>query len=180
MVDISKLIFVSKIKFTKEFNIIDIAVNGSSSTYALYLNGLTIGTRSEEFSATSLGVSSQSIQGIALQTTQRTNLVTNPSFETNTTGWTGTGLSRVAGGYVGSYSLQSITTALDQLAQIALDVAASITYTASGYVLAEAGKKFRILITERNAANGFIGQSLSDDITGTGAWQRVSVTRPFG
>lgn len=56
----------------------------------------------------------------------------------------------------------------------------SQTYTASVWVKAEAGKVFRLRLLEYTFGLVYVGETNSADTTGTGSWQRVSVTRTFG
>lgn len=114
--------------------------------------------------------------------TVRENLVTNPSFEVDTTGWVSSAtITRVnTESYVGSWCLQVVHTALDQVSYIANTVTASQTYVSSAWVKAEAGKTFRIELREYTSGGVIVGTTSSSDITGTGAWQRVEISRTFG
>lgn len=110
----------------------------------------------------------------------RTNLVANPSLETNTTGWVlsgaGTTISR-SNDYAafGGHSLKVITDSgvADQGAYYStLALAALSTYTASAYVYAPLGAAYKL------RAYDFTNTTTRADttFTGTGAWQRVEVT----
>jgi hypothetical protein len=112
--------------------------------------------------------------------TVRTNLVTNPNFETNTTGWTGTISRSTTEAYIGSASGQMPFTAASDNGPYTIATATpSAANTLSAYVKAEAGKLFRMRVLEYNGAT-YVAESSTGTITGTGSWQRVSVTRTFG
>lgn len=121
------------------------------------------------------------------------NYCVNPSFDTDTSGWTASAM--VAGhgrsstrSYTGSHSLWGVAT--DNIGDsmytntVAYDVDAGATYTASAYVWVPAGvvaANFRD--GSRNlwtvAANGTIPslvRSVNIDFTKTNQWQRISVS----
>jgi hypothetical protein len=126
-------------------------------------------------------VTNPSMEATSGFSTVRTNRVTNPSFEVNVAGWVGTGLSRTtAQFYVGSASGQMAFTALVDNGPYTITTAtASVANTVSAYVKAESGKLFRMRVLEYNGAT-YVGESSTGNITGTGDWQRVSITRTFG
>lgn len=75
----------------------------------------------------------------------RTNLITNPSFETNTTGWAaiaGATISRVAGGVSGGFCLQVINTVTlgDGARTVDIPVQAGKVYRAEAMVRMAAGQ----------------------------------------
>jgi len=124
----------------------------------------------------------------------RTNLINNPSFETNTTGWatTNVNLARVTTDfYVGSASLQiTSASATDTFARARLftrlTAIAGSPYTASVYLKNTAGnnRQHRISLWWRDSGGTLISAT---DSTGTtlnvgGAWQlfTVSGTAPAG
>lgn len=118
---------------------------------------------------------------IKLGRSVRTNLITNPSFETNTTGWVAfqsTITRDTSEFYIGSASLKSVFTGVGS-SSIVADVTASQTYTASIWVKVPAGNAFRLDLTERTSASDYVGIAQTT-ATGTGAWQRVTATRTFG
>jgi hypothetical protein len=121
-------------------------------------------------------------------TTTRTNLVPNPNFETNTTGWAFAAMSGAritTSSYIGSASLQlTSTSASDVASRTAYDpntvIGAGATLTASCYVFNFAGNNrgHRIDIRCFTSGGGVAGV-----ITGTATvvnvgsgWTRLSVT----
>ncbi len=117
----------------------------------------------------------------------RTNLITNPSFETNTTGWaaySGATANRTtpAGVPSGSYGL-GITTpgaaVREGTVTSLITVSASTTYTAAVWVYANTGVRGEIRLLSYTAASAFV-TATTVAFTGNNAWQRVSVTQAFG
>jgi hypothetical protein len=117
----------------------------------------------------------------------RTNLVPNPSFETNTTGWVAASLSLLrvtTDSFVGSASMQMTSTsnvALD--ARTAYDpntlVIAGQVYTASAYLKNTAGnnRSHSIQIRWFNSGGALISTSSTTIAINVGSpWTRVSVT----
>lgn len=111
----------------------------------------------------------------------RTNLVTNPSFETNATGWAALGAGVTAtrvttDSYEGTASLEVVTpgTVAEEGVQLSPDLTAPTVgevFTASAYVKFPAGKTIRAYLTETGVA------FTTADVVATGRWQRISVTR---
>jgi len=106
-----------------------------------------------------------------------TNLVTNPSFELGTTGWTaGAGtLARstddpVSGLYNGKYTPSAAVN--DGVYVQACSATAGVTYTFSFYFKGESGVTYRAALT--NA--GFTNVSTYTEFTGDGEWHRYAVT----
>lgn len=115
----------------------------------------------------------------------RENLVTNPSAEVNTTGWTATGSSTLARvgteSYIGGFALELVSTLIDDTIESSfIAVGASTTYTASVWVKGEVGKLLRIDLSEFTSADVLVGQTAGTVVTATGNWQRISVSRAFG
>lgn len=114
-------------------------------------------------------------------TTVRTNLITNPSFEANTTGWTANGATatRVTTEAVrGTASAQvAVTSVYGNIFSDKFPITASATYTASGYIKAAAGVTVEFRLFEYDSSNASIGTNTFVAVNGNGAWQRVSVTR---
>jgi hypothetical protein len=117
-----------------------------------------------------------------------TNLLSNPGFETDTTGWGGAGapvgtISRVTTEkYVGTASLRVDCSgaATNQGTFINANrpaLVSGMTYTASVWVKGEAGKRIHLEIRELTAAFGLIASTSSSIITATGSWERISVSR---
>ena len=116
-----------------------------------------------------------------------TNLCTNPSFETNTTGWTAVDATLTQTNeqaYVGSYGLRIVNTTSNTAAS-AYDVIATgaplaqDTYTAQAWVYINAdnvGKTVGIQITELGGAQGSANTSTTITPTAVG-WYFLSVTR---
>jgi hypothetical protein len=109
----------------------------------------------------------------------RTNLVTNPSFETNTTGWnavSGASLSRVTTeAYVGTSSLKVDTsTTVGSGVNIQPSTPSNGQHIASVWVKAPAGTQMRARLSDVTTS------SPTTNFTANGAWQRVitpAVTR---
>jgi hypothetical protein len=129
---------------------------------------------------------SNALMKFASTTSVRTNLVPNPSFETNTTTWTSTGtLTRVSTqSKFGTYCGQVVCTATNQTLGILSAnfpaVSASTVYTASLWFDGEAGKTVTFEIREADAAKATITTTVIP-YTATGEWQRFSgtvTTRP--
>lgn len=105
----------------------------------------------------------------------RTNLVTNPSFEVNTTGWANSGgtMTRVSDAYTGSYCLQLASTAANQVVYLNPQPAglASTQYTASAYVKGSGSVQMSLA----SIPGGNIFAS-STTVNLTSSWQKISVT----
>lgn len=120
----------------------------------------------------------------------RRNLVLNPSFETNTTGWSGAGstaatISRVTSGFFdGTAALQVVCggTISLQGAYIPtkISVSSNKAYTFSAYVKGEAGKFLRLDVTDYNASNTALTTTSSTLVPTTGSWQRLRITKTMG
>lgn len=85
-----------------------------------------------------------------------TNLITNPSFETNTTGWTGTSATiaqSTAFEYVGASSLKVTPSTNTGKVSFTATTVASTVYRFSAYVYTEQNKNLRVSITTP-ATNG--------------------------
>lgn len=117
--------------------------------------------------------------------TVATNLVTNPSFEIDTTGWSVLGSGTIARTtsekYVGAASLQVATTAIDARALSAKysGATANATHTGSLWVKGEAGKQVRLILFEYNSADTQVASTFSSAVSMTGAWQRISISATF-
>jgi hypothetical protein len=130
------------------------------------------------------------VQGILAgytTTTTRTNLVTNPNFETNITGWSGLNSATIvrttADFYIGTASLQitnsaSVNSGFSTTAITNTNVTAGQTYTFSGYMKAQTGTipNMNIFIIWYNSSLGEISRSISATATATTTWSRMSVT----
>jgi hypothetical protein len=117
----------------------------------------------------------------------RTNLVANPSFETNTTGWAATGATGAVTRtttqfYIGSNSVQrSITAAGTAYVQLNIvgniPVTASSTYTLSAYARSSVARSTQVIMQWRTAANVFISNTNGATAnTSTTAWTRYIAT----
>lgn len=107
-------------------------------------------------------------------TTTRTNLVPNPSFETNTTGWAVSGAAGSVArsttySYVGTSSAErSVTgTGTANIQSSTIAVTAGATYIGSGYVRSTVARSSRLVINWYTAALGFISQSIGTSVTST-------------
>lgn len=114
----------------------------------------------------------------------RTNLVTNPSFETNTTGWTASSSSiarTTSQYYVGSACLLVTPSASNGGAVSPLATTTpSATHTVSAWVRGSAGDNIRLELNERTSGDTTLVGTTTTNLTLTGAWQRISATRLFG
>jgi hypothetical protein len=133
-------------------------------------------------------------------TVLRTNLVPNPSFETNTTGWTAgsnTVLTRVTGGdSTGSHAQGSAEGALTRTGSTGtaqattatgtsgIPVTAGEVYTVSGYFnrVTSPARTVTIAVIWYNAAGSVISTSTPPGVADTNVWTRFSaqVTAPAG
>lgn len=106
-----------------------------------------------------------------------TNLITNPSAEEATTGWTATGGSRArstaqaARGYA-SIAVTPTAGTADGVYYGTISLTIGLTYTMSVDVLGVAGVPYRIYFA--STAGVVLGTPY--EFVGTGAWQRVEVT----
>ena len=118
------------------------------------------------------------------------NLTTNPSIETNTTGWGAwqSTLARtaVADAPNGSWAMkvsQATGTyyTLDDTPDTVPTATAAAKYTGTAYVKAATasavGKPVRIVVRERTAAGAWIGETTSTAVTLTNTFQPITVTR---
>jgi hypothetical protein len=120
----------------------------------------------------------------------RTNLLTNPNFEVNATGWGGTGAASVSrvttDAYIGTASAQVVLTnpgngaGLQNFgnAPIRVKVSPSTTYTISAYVKQTAGASMAVDIDTfyYNSAQTSISSSDGPNTTLTANWQRITRT----
>ncbi len=116
-----------------------------------------------------------------------TNLVGNPGFETNTTGWnnngrTGIVLARVAGGHSGGFSAQLSNTTTSTSPDCTLNdspnwvkTTLARTYLTGSWVRADtAGAKLNIKVREYNNSV-FVAQQVAS-VTLSTSWQQVQVS----
>lgn len=119
----------------------------------------------------------------------RTNLITNPSFGANTTGWTavsGPGLSPAnfertsTQSYYGPTSLAVLcdsNTNVQGIQTVAQPAKASGAYTASAYVKGFNGTKLVLSLREYNAAGVLVGTTASEVRTLDDGWVRLHSSR---
>jgi hypothetical protein len=119
----------------------------------------------------------QEARGITLQMDPtRTNLLINPSFETNTTDWSGIMTRVTTDYYVGTASAKMICTAIDnQMYTSKYSAPVGVAYTGSAYVKGEVGKSIKLGVSAWDATNTYLGNKYAT-VTATGSWQRISVT----
>jgi hypothetical protein len=103
----------------------------------------------------------------------RTNLITNPSFETNTTSWTASGGSiarSTTQQYHGAYSLAITPTAgtTDGAYYGTVSLTSGVTYAVSGKVLGIAGVPYKLSVATTGGSD-----LVTKTFTGTGYWQWV-------
>lgn len=122
----------------------------------------------------------------------RTNLLANPSFETNITGWINAGnpVSSVTQDYAPVYSgTKSLRVTCDgavanqgAFTNIRTPVKPSRYYTASVWVKADIGKTMRVELGEWDAGTNIVGGGRTSGVpvVGTGEWMRLSVSRLMG
>lgn len=130
-----------------------------------------------------------SIDPTAVKTT-KTNLVLNPSFETNTTGWTSTGITQTritTDSVFGSASDQAVATStatnigmvLTRNATYAIPITPNNTYTINVYMKRTVGTRttnFRF-ITKATAASGTAIETFtSGNISASNAWEKLTIT----
>jgi len=118
--------------------------------------------------------------------TGTTNYLLNPSAETNTTSWWAVAgsvtISRTEVHRVGDYALSVMTNGAvsgQGVAHNSVDVTPNNTYNFSAWIKGENGDDLYLLATERNAADGYVSQSIVN-FTATGEWQRISTSMAFG
>jgi hypothetical protein len=129
----------------------------------------------------------QWVLGNYTTTSTRTNLITNPSFETNTTPYSainGATIVRTTSEfYSGTASLQvtnsaSTSTGFSGYSAATLSVSEGLSYTLSYYVKAQTATipSMYCFIVWLNSGGSEISRNNSAQITATTTWQRVSVT----
>ena len=119
-----------------------------------------------------------------------TNATLNPSFETDTTSWTGAGspvgvISRTTSQFhSGSAALQIAVdgTVSKQGAFIngRTTISPNIAYTGSIWVKGDVGKVVAIELGEITSGGTLIGRTTPAGVTMTGNWQRITATRTMG
>ncbi len=118
------------------------------------------------------------------------NLLANPSFETNLTGWSGYQATLVreaqagapAGGYVAKVTRSSGTSfTIDDGARAVPSLVAGTTYTAEIWVKAASassvGKPIQIKLRERTASGTVVADVGSPNVALTNSWQKLTLTR---
>jgi PKD repeat protein len=133
------------------------------------------------------GQSSSASTLVSVKTPTGTNLVGNPGFETNTTGWnnsgrTGVTLTRVSGGHSGSYAAALTNTTSATVPDCTLNdspnwvtTTQASTYQATVWVRADtAGAKLTLKLREYNGST-FVAQQVTTATLST-SWQQVSVS----
>lgn len=116
-----------------------------------------------------------------------TNLLTNPSAELTNTGYSGDG----AGASVaqttaerrygeGSLAITTPASADRGATTSSVVVAGSRVVAGIAWVKMPAGGTFRVGVNERSGADADVATTWSVDITATGDWQKISVSRMFG
>jgi hypothetical protein len=119
------------------------------------------------------------------------NMLSNPSFETNTTGWGGAGqtpatISRITSqSHSGSACLQIVADGSISFQGAFTSsnrpvIKPHMTYTAVAWVKADAGKSISIEIGELDASSVLIGRTQPGPVVATGSWQRLTATRSMG
>ena len=113
-------------------------------------------------------------------TTTRTNLVTNPNFETNTTEWSGVGSSTLSqsstSSYVGTYSLLVTDTSTGLAgASTTFTPTNGISYTLSFYVKNTAGLT-RNMYAQIGWSGGTFSTGTVTSVPAGSGWVRLSVT----
>jgi site-specific recombinase XerD len=122
-----------------------------------------------------LHVASSNGDDLILNQAGTTNLITNPSFETNTTGWTNGGGSitrTTSDKKFGAYSLYKVFGSQYDSVFYIFNATAGTTYTASVW-MNRIGASDQISLYLLNGDFTMISGSVSNNVTG---WQRVTVT----
>jgi phage-related protein len=132
-------------------------------------------------------VSSYSSSAPASRTT-RTNLITNPSFEVDTAGWSvvgtaGTISRNTTDGIVGSSSAKNTVTGtgsagvMTYFVGLVEGITPGITYTFSAYIKSSVSRSTIIYMNFLDASNNLSGQAQSIPTwSSTSAWTRISTT----
>ena len=124
----------------------------------------------------------QWVLGNYTTTTTRTNLVTNPNFETNTTGWIAyfsTGTRDTTEFYSGTASYKIVASGAQPFfsAEVRSSVSPSTQYTLSFYIKATVGTPpAKATINWYTAGGAFISQTAGTSTTLTSSWARRTVT----
>ena len=118
------------------------------------------------------------------------NLLSNPSFETNTSGWSPYQSTLVreaqagapAGGFVVRVTRSTGTSfTIDDGARAVPSLVAGTTYTAEAWVKAASassvGKPIQIKLRERTASGTVVADVGSANVSLTNAWQKITVSR---
>jgi hypothetical protein len=124
----------------------------------------------------------------ALTTAVKTNLITNPSFETDLTGWSAGGFGAsatrtTAQAYVGTSSVETNPGGMGGSLQFGsitapgtLTLDPSTDYSASAWVKGSAGQVIAIRIVQFNSSGSLIDIGTGTITLATSEWERVSVT----
>jgi len=113
-----------------------------------------------------------------------TNLITNPSFEAGTTGWTVssnmTQSYMTSGGYSGAAYYRATRTALAAIGLYSPNAAINTTdiYTGTIYARALAGRQFSLRLRWYDSVGGVVNPDVIMSATATGNWQRLTLTTP--
>jgi parallel beta-helix repeat protein len=156
---------------------------GAAATHAY----TTAGTYTVAVTVTdTAGLSSTATTQVTAQDTANQNLVANPGFETNTSGWNTSGsgvgcsLARVSGGHSGSFSAAMTNTSsatgnctLNDSPNWVVTTSAG-TYTSTIWVRADAGGAVLKLRFREYAGSTLVG-SATTQVTLTTSWQKVTV-----
>lgn len=152
-----------------------------SATLGTYFDGSTTDVPGATHAWTGTANASTSTETLKAA---RVNLCTNPGLEGNTTGWavySGASLARVTTEHhTGVASGQVTTAAAVGVAVYTLGVSVVVAtgpVTASAWVKVPAGSAMRINVKEYTPTPSLVG-TVDAAFTGTGAWQRVSATKP--
>jgi hypothetical protein len=129
------------------------------------------------------------VSSVEYRTGRRTNLVLNPSFEVNTTGWSpnSTTQTRITtDSYFGNASDRLVATTtftnggmvLTRNATYAIPITPGTTYTVSAYIKRTVGSRainFRA-ITKATAASGTAIETFNSPTTSSTSWTRIVLT----
>ncbi|GEL95353.1 hypothetical protein [Cellulomonas composti] len=111
---------------------------------------------------------------------ERTNLVTNPSIEASTAGWSTSGatLSRVtSGGFAGTSFLRSTRSAVgtSTVSIVVAGQSGPTTLVASAWVKGTTGRTTYLTLTTQAVGGGATTVHTGDPVLLTGTWQRVTL-----
>lgn len=152
---------------------------GSSNTSQVNVNA-PVTFQSAASSSAFLVQNANSVGVFTVDTASSVNLITNPGFEANSTGWSQTGGASIARStnahFIGSYGLEITTTAANHGARYSYTFSPSTTYTLSFYI-----NPSSLLFGTLKIGHNDNGSDTDDcTATATTGWGRLSCTFTSG